>query len=386
MSTTPGTAMSEDDCWMAEAIEIAWGGLGHVEPNPMVGCVLVRDGQVVGRGYHERYGEGHAEVNALEDCQAQGNSAEGATAYVTLEPCCHFGKTPPCADALINAGVARVVVAVVDPFDQVDGGGVQRLRNAGIDVVTGVLASRAESQLAAYLKRVRASRPWVIAKWAMSMDGRIATTTGESQWITGPASRVGVHELRGRVDGIAVGMGTVIADDPMLTARHGGPRTPARIVFARKRLPAVTSKLVQTASEVPVWIVAGPELPETELSQLSARGAHVLPVASGDVVAMIDEALLRFGGSDNPSGGPMTHLMIEGGGELTGSFVAGDFVDECHVYIGAKVIGGRTAAGPVGGNGIELLADATRFTVDDVTRFEDDVRVIYRRAVGDAES
>ncbi|WP_184306015.1 bifunctional diaminohydroxyphosphoribosylaminopyrimidine deaminase/5-amino-6-(5-phosphoribosylamino)uracil reductase RibD [Aporhodopirellula rubra] len=368
---------SGDERWVAEAIDLAWGGLGSVEPNPMVGCVIVRDGRAIGRGFHERYGEAHAEVNALADCQRRGESPCGATAYVTLEPCCHHGKTPPCADALIAAEISRVVVAVVDPFDQVDGGGVERLRAAGISVSTGVQADAATKQLAAYLKRVRTGRPWVIAKWAMSMDGRIATSSGESQWITGGASRAGVHELRGRVEGIAVGMGTVIADDPMLTARGGGPRTPARIVFARSRVPEVSSRLVQTASETPVWLVAGPELSDGALARLADHEVDIIRVDSHDAAGMVDEALRRFGSSDNPSGRPMTNLMVEGGGELLGSFAAGDLIDECHVYIGAKVIGGREAPGPVGDPGFRRLHDASAFAIEDVTRFEDDVRVIY---------
>ncbi|MCM2374799.1 bifunctional diaminohydroxyphosphoribosylaminopyrimidine deaminase/5-amino-6-(5-phosphoribosylamino)uracil reductase RibD [Aporhodopirellula aestuarii] len=371
----------DDERWMAEAIELAWGGLGRVEPNPMVGCVIVRDGQLIGRGFHETFGQAHAEVNALADCKTRGESACGATAYVTLEPCCHHGKTPPCADALIRAEVSRVVVAAVDPFDQVDGGGVCRLRDAGIRVDTGVGLSAATQQLAAYLKRVRTGRPWVIAKWAMSMDGRIATTSGESQWITGESARRGVHELRGRVDGIAIGMGTMIADDPMLTARGGGARTPARIVFARSRVPSLNSRLVESASQTPAWLVAGPQVPDSEIDRLADHGVKVIRVQSSDSVSMIDEALVRFGSSDNPSGQPMTHLMIEGGGELLGSFAAGDQIDECHVYVGAKVIGGRAAPGPVGDPGIAKLSDATGFSLEMVDRFDDDVRMIYRRTL-----
>ncbi|EMB16219.1 Riboflavin biosynthesis protein RibD [Rhodopirellula europaea 6C] len=206
---------AEDIRWMTEAIELASQGRGKVEPNPPVGCVLVRDSVCIGRGYHQRFGGPHAEVEALADC----DDATGATAYVSLEPCCHHGKTPPCADALIRAKVARVVVSVVDPFDQVDGGGIDRLRSAGIEVVTGIAKEAGEELLAAYLKRIRTGMPWVIAKWAMSLDGRIATQTGESKWITGPASRGAVHELRASVDAIAVGLGTVIADNPLLTVR-----------------------------------------------------------------------------------------------------------------------------------------------------------------------
>ncbi len=370
---------STDELWMAEAIKLAWSGLGHVEPNPMVGCVIVKSSQAIGRGYHEKFGQAHAEINALADCHRQGGDARGATAYVTLEPCCHFGKTPPCTNALIAAGIARVVIAVVDPFEKVAGGGVEKLRAAGIEVVTGVAENLAAEQLAAYLKRVRTGRPWVIAKWAMSIDGRIATATGESQWITGEAARREVHSLRGRVDGIAVGMGTVVADDPLLTARAGGPRIPARIVFARKRLPSIDCQLVATVSQAPVWLIAGPQIIDHELQALEKCGVTVIRCQSSDAIAMVDEALVRLGSEENPSGVGFTHLMLEGGADLLGSFAAADQIDECHVYVGGTLIGGRAAPGPVGDPGFQALAASTRFQKRDVHSFGNDVRIVYRR-------
>tara|TARA_A100001391_G_scaffold204721_1_gene201461 strand:+ start:125 stop:1288 length:1164 start_codon:yes stop_codon:yes gene_type:complete len=374
-----------DETHMAAAVELAWAGLGSVEPNPMVGCVIVRAGQVIGRGCHERFGEAHAEVNALHDCLQNGHDAKGATAYVTLEPCCHHGKTPPCADALIAAGLARVVIAVVDPFEQVSGGGVARLKDAGIEVDTGVAVELATNQLAAYLKRVRTGRPWVIAKWAMSMDGRIATATGQSQWITGESARREVHALRGRIDGIAVGMGTVLADDPLLTARPSGPRTLNRtlnrIVFAQTRVPPLDRQLVKTATKTPLWLIAGPLVRDADLAALSGHGVRVIRCQNPDPVAMIDEALLRLGGRDNPGGTPLTNLMVEGGGRLLGSFAAAEQIDEAHVYIGSKLIGGQAAPGPVGDPGISQLNRSISLHVGSVDRFDDDdVRIIYRKA------
>ncbi|TWU18138.1 Riboflavin biosynthesis protein RibD [Allorhodopirellula heiligendammensis] len=373
-----------DETHMAAAVELAWAGLGSVEPNPMVGCVIVRAGQVIGRGCHERFGEAHAEVNALHDCLQNGHDAKGATAYVTLEPCCHHGKTPPCADALIAAGLARVVIAVVDPFEQVSGGGVARLKDAGIEVDTGVAVELATNQLAAYLKRVRTGRPWVIAKWAMSMDGRIATATGQSQWITGESARREVHALRGRIDGIAVGMGTVLADDPLLTARPSGPRTLNRtlnrIVFAQTRVPPLDRQLVKTATKTPLWLIAGPLVRDADLAALSGHGARVIRCQNPDPIAMIDEALLRLGGRDNPGGTPLTNLMVEGGGRLLGSFAAAEQIDEAHVYIGSKLIGGQAAPGPVGDPGISQLNRSISLRVGSVDRFDDDVRIIYRKA------
>ncbi|MED5287204.1 MAG: bifunctional diaminohydroxyphosphoribosylaminopyrimidine deaminase/5-amino-6-(5-phosphoribosylamino)uracil reductase RibD, partial [Planctomycetota bacterium] len=209
-------SLEQDENWMRKAIDLALRGQGQVEPNPMVGCVLVRDNQLVAEGWHQQYGGDHAEVDAI--AKAAG-SARGATAYVTLEPCCHQGKTPPCIDALIQAGVARVVVAQVDPFEHVSGKGIAALQRAGILTEVGILEAEAKILNAPYLYRIRHGLPWVIAKWAMTLDGRIATRTGSSQWISNETSRQKVHQIRSRMDGIMVGIGTALADDPSLTPR-----------------------------------------------------------------------------------------------------------------------------------------------------------------------
>ncbi|HVK12056.1 MAG TPA: bifunctional diaminohydroxyphosphoribosylaminopyrimidine deaminase/5-amino-6-(5-phosphoribosylamino)uracil reductase RibD, partial [Gemmataceae bacterium] len=205
-----------DHYYMAVALALARRGRGAVEPNPMVGAVVVRDDTIVGEGYHERFGQAHAEVNALRQA---GDAARGATLYVTLEPCSHFGKTPPCTEAVLGAGVRRVVAAMLDPFPHVAGRGAARLRAAGIAVEVGTGEAEARRLNAPYLKRLRTGRPWVHAKWAMSLDGKIATRTGQSEWITGEAARARGHELRGRVDAIVIGRGTLLADDPLMTAR-----------------------------------------------------------------------------------------------------------------------------------------------------------------------
>jgi diaminohydroxyphosphoribosylaminopyrimidine deaminase/5-amino-6-(5-phosphoribosylamino)uracil reductase len=371
--------MTSHEYWMHEAIKLAAKGEGYVEPNPMVGCVLVRDNRLIGQGFHESFGGPHAEVNALDNCISSGETPEGSTAYVTLEPCCHHGKTPPCADALIRANVARVVVAVTDPFPAVDGGGLTRLKDAGIEVLADVEAEQSTQVLAPYLKRVQTGRPWVIAKWAMSVDGCIATRTGDSQWITGESSRHEVHRLRGRVDAIAVGMGTVVTDDPLLTARKGGPRTPVRIVFARRRVPDLKSQLVRTGSEVPTWVVAGPLIADSELALLADHDVETLRCDCEDPIAMVAEFLQVAGSDRNPSRAPMTNLMIEGGGELLGSFAAGNHIDEAHVYVGAKLIGGRSAPGPVGDPGFAVLRDATSLRLQSVRAFDEDVQIIYRK-------
>ncbi len=355
---------------MQSALDLARRGRGRVEPNPMVGCVIVRDGGIIGRGHHNQFGGPHAEVTSLESLESHAD-AKGATAYVTLEPCCHFGKTPPCSDALIGSGIARVVVAMEDPFEQVSGGGIAKLREAGIEVVVGVLGEAARRLNAPFLKRVRTGRPWVIAKWAMTMDGRIATVSGESQWITGETSRTAVHRLRGRVDAIGVGMGTVIADDPMLNARPAGPRVATRIVFCRHRLPSLQSKLVRSAGEYPLTLFVGPETASEQLAALETAGVEVIRT-DADSSTAIDETLEHLAKNG------ATNLLLEGGAEIFGSFFSARQIDECHVFVGAKVFGSSAAPGPIGGAGVGQISQAWSFELQKVDRFDDDIRLIYR--------
>ncbi|MGI9472573.1 MAG: bifunctional diaminohydroxyphosphoribosylaminopyrimidine deaminase/5-amino-6-(5-phosphoribosylamino)uracil reductase RibD [Rubripirellula sp.] len=376
--TLPLENVSEetDQGFMREALDLAALGEGFVEPNPMVGCVLVRDGLLIGRGYHRSFGGPHAEVEALRSL-ADGDTARGATAYVTLEPCCHYGKTPPCSRALIDAGVRRVVVAMRDPFPSVDGGGLRELQEAGIETTVGVLCHEAESLNAPYRKRLDSGRPWVIAKWAMTLDGRIATAGGQSQWITGADSRAEVHRLRGRVDAVAVGMGTVDGDDPSLTARSEEPgfrppRVATRAVFCRHRVPEANSKLVQSAGETPLTLVVGPEVTSKQRAAMRLAGASLIETETADPKQMVADAL-EVWGQDG-----MTNLMVEGGAELLASFFAAGEVDECHVYIGAKVFGGQSAMGPIGGSGVRNMADAWAFELTSLQQFGVDIRAVYR--------
>ncbi|WP_182870279.1 bifunctional diaminohydroxyphosphoribosylaminopyrimidine deaminase/5-amino-6-(5-phosphoribosylamino)uracil reductase RibD [Stieleria mannarensis] len=374
----------DDERWMRLALELAAQGQGRVEPNPMVGCVLVKDDTCIGRGYHQSFGGPHAEVNALRSLDGSSDAA-GATAYVTLEPCCHHGKTPPCSEALIQSGVARVVVAMRDPFPKVDGGGIRQLRAAGIDVTLDVLKEDAETLLAPYLKRVQTGIPWVIAKWAMTADGRIATVSRQSQWISGPESRRRVHRLRGRVDAIVAGMGTVQADDPMLNARPTAddgtdvtpPRIAKRVVLCRRRLPSRQSKLIQTGTVIPTWLIASPRVDRAELAALRQLGAVVFELDCDESQAMVRQMLALLGDQG------MTNVMIEGGAELLGGFwdpPSGDcLVDEFHVYIGAKLFGGVSAPGPIAGEGLGPIELATKLTLHRVDRFANDVRLVYRR-------
>ena len=368
-----------DQHFMGMAIRLAKLGAGAVEPNPLVGCVLVRDGQVVGQGYHQKFGGPHAEVHALRSLDSL-QQAKGVTAYVSLEPCCHHGKTPPCAQALVDAGVARVVVAMTDPFPKVAGGGLSFLQSAGVNTTVGLMQTEAEELNAPYLKLVRDGRPWVIAKWAMTMDGRIATVSGQSQWITGQQARHEVHRLRSRVDGIAVGMGTVVIDDPMLTARgvngdDAASRVADRIVFCQHRLPSLESKLVRSARDFPVTLMVGSEVDSAHLTQLEQAGVKSVVLDSSGSTGRVIEAL-QFLGEQR-----MTNLMLEGGAELLASFFAADRIDECHVYLGPKLFGGQTAKGPIGGSGIDHVTDALPFRLVTLDPFGNDFRAVYRRDI-----
>lgn len=328
----------DDSHWMRRALLLAERGRGAVEPNPLVGAVLVRDGAVVGEGWHQRYGDAHAEVNAIRDA---GSRASGATLYVTLEPCSHFGKTPPCADAVIAAGVVRVVAAMTDPFPQVAGQGLSRLREAGIAVDVGIEEAAARRLNRPYLTLLRHARPCVHLKWAMSLDGRVATRTGNSQWISGESSRRRVHELRGRVDAVIVGAGTVRVDDPLLTARPPGPRNPARVVVSTQPTLPAGCQLLRTPEQGPV-IVAARE-PGT------IPGAEVIVV--DDVPALLAELGRRR----------MTNVLLEGGPRLAGSFLTHRLVDECHIFVAPILIGGDGVPATVG-EGVGRVADALRLS------------------------
>jgi diaminohydroxyphosphoribosylaminopyrimidine deaminase/5-amino-6-(5-phosphoribosylamino)uracil reductase len=340
-----------DRQWMARALELAERGRGAVEPNPLVGAVAVRGGVAVGEGWHERYGAAHAEVHALARA---GEAACGATLYVTLEPCCHHGKTPPCADAVIRAGIVRVVSAMSDPFPQVAGQGFARLRAAGVAVDVGVGEAEARRLNAPYLKLLATGMPYVHAKWAMTLDGKIATRAGHSKWVSNRASRQLVHGLRGRMDAVVVGIGTALADDPLLTARPPGLRTAVRVILdSGGRLP-VTAQLARTVGEAPVLVVTGGQNEATEA--LRQRGCEVLPLPGldgrPDVVAVLRELGRRR----------MTNVLVEGGAAVLGSFLDAGAVDEVHVFIAPRLAGGARALSPVGGVGVAALADGLALT------------------------
>lgn len=353
--------------WMRHALDLAARGEGAVEPNPLVGCVLVAPADnsgeevLLGEGFHARFGHAHAERAALEDALRRGHAARlaGATAYVTLEPCCHHGKTPPCTTALIEAGIARVVIAQLDPFPQVAGQGVAELRAAGLSVQVGVEQAAAEQLAAPYLKRVRTGRPWMIAKWAMSLDGKLATHTGDSQWISGETSRAWVQALRGRVDAILVGSRTALLDNPRLTARtpHTPARTALRVVLDSQLQVPLQSNLAITARQVPVLLVAGPDASPEKAQQLSDLGCHVHLSPFADRNLRLD-ALLEHLVSHYSA----TNVLVEGGGELLGSLLELRQIDQCEVFIAPKLIGGQAAPSAIGGLGLAALRDGPQVT------------------------
>jgi diaminohydroxyphosphoribosylaminopyrimidine deaminase/5-amino-6-(5-phosphoribosylamino)uracil reductase len=348
---------------MQRALERARRGEGHVEPNPMVGAVVAAGGRIVGEGFHARYGGPHAEVEALA---AAGPAGRGATLYVTLEPCCHHGKTPPCTDAVVAAGIARVVIAARDPFPAVNGGGIAALRSAGIAVEAGLCEREAKRLTAPFRKLVETKQPWVIAKWAMSLDGRMATASGESRWISSAESREIVHRLRGRVDAVVVGIGTAIADDPLLTARPGEgaapARLPVRIVLDSQARLSLTSRLVQTAREYPLLVAVGPDAPAERREALAAAGCEVWAGGARDPGERLAALLAELGRRQ------FTNVLVEGGSGVLGGLFDLGAADEAWAFIAPKIIGGAAAPAPIGGRGISGMADAAGIEIEGISR------------------
>ncbi|MBQ6108229.1 MAG: bifunctional diaminohydroxyphosphoribosylaminopyrimidine deaminase/5-amino-6-(5-phosphoribosylamino)uracil reductase RibD [Thermoguttaceae bacterium] len=362
--------------FMHRALALAERGRGRVEPNPMVGCVLVSpEGEVLGEGWHEKYGTNHAEVNALLDAEKRGNSVVGATAYVTLEPCSHYGKTPPCALALVKARVARVVAAMSDPFPEVSGKGFKILEEAGISVSVGGGGEEARRLNAPYLKLVTAGRPWVTAKWAMTLDGKIATRTGSSRWITSGEARDFVHETRGRMDAILVGAGTVLADDPMLNARPKSGnvlRQPLRVVADARLETPLTSQLVQTAREFPVLLAVGSEIPEEKIQPFEAAGCEIFRFTRSERAAQMAELLDELGRRR------LTNLLVEGGSSVLGALLDLQEIDEVQAFIAPKLCGGRDAVTPIGGHGIDRMEKAFQLEAMQILQFGPDVLLTGR--------
>ncbi|MDX6748743.1 bifunctional diaminohydroxyphosphoribosylaminopyrimidine deaminase/5-amino-6-(5-phosphoribosylamino)uracil reductase RibD [Geminicoccaceae bacterium 1502E] len=345
---------ARDEHFMRLALTLGARGLGRVWPNPAVGCVVVRDGVVVGRGWTRPGGRPHAEPVALAEA---GTAAAGATAYVTLEPCAHHGRTPPCSSALAAAGIRRVVAALIDPDPRVSGRGLEQLRRAGIEVATGCLAAEAERAHAGFLMRTRVGRPLVALKIAQTMDGRIATATGESQWITGEQARRYGHLLRATHDAILVGSGTALADDPELTCRLPGleDRSPVRVVVDRRLRLSCGSRLVASARRWPLWVLTAPSVPAGRVAALEAQGAVVLPVLA-DGRDGLAEGLAHLGERG------ITRLLVEGGASLATDLLRNRLVDRLYLVTAPATIGGDGLAA-VAGLGVQRLAEARRWRI-----------------------
>lgn len=360
-----------DARFMALALSLGARGLGRVWPNPAVGCVIVREGRIVGRGWTQSGGRPHGETVALEQA---GAAAQGATAYVSLEPCAHHGETPPCAAALIKAEIARVVIATVDPDPRVDGQGIAMLRQAGIAVATGVLESEARAANAGFFSRVMQGCPFVTLKLAASLDGRIATATGESRWITGPPARRLVHGMRAHHDAVLVGSGTARADDPSLTVRDlGVTQQPVRLVWSRRLDLPLNSQLAQTAQETPVWICHGGDAEPGLVDAWTTFGARLLVCDIGPDRQIDPAAALRVLADQG-----LTRIFCEGGGALAASLLTAGLVDEL-ISFTAGIGLGAEGQPMLGAMGLDRLASAPRFELVEVRPVGGDVMHRWRR-------
>lgn len=372
-----------EEKYMRRAIELAKKGSGHVNPNPLVGAVIVRDGEIIGEGYHECYGQLHAERNAIANAKKRGNSLEGSTIYVTLEPCCHYGKTPPCTEAIIEEKIARVVVGSDDPNPLVSGKGFQMLREKGIEVIPHFLKEECDAMNHVFFHYIRTGTPYVAMKYAMTMDGKIACYTGDSKWVTGEESRAHVQMLRNHYKGIMAGIGTVLADDPMLNCRIEGGRDPIRIIAdSHLRIP-MDSQLVRTAGQQPLIVACLPDADEEKAAQLQEKGVEVLRIPGVTTADITEEqkevislpVLMKELGARKIDG-----ILLEGGGQLNESALQAGIVDRIYCYIAPKIFGGAQAKTPVEGQGLTRAADAWKFNRIGMQEFGQDILLEYEKA------
>jgi diaminohydroxyphosphoribosylaminopyrimidine deaminase/5-amino-6-(5-phosphoribosylamino)uracil reductase len=365
-------SLDTDVTHLSRAIELAEGGRGRVSPNPLVGAVVVRDGKVLGEGFHAAYGEAHAERAALDACSAD---PRGGTMYVSLEPCCHHGQTPPCTDAILEAGIARVVIASDDPTEKAAGRGLGILRDEGIavDVAEGELATRARHLNQPFRKHARTGRPWVLFKSAMTLDGKVATHIGDSKWISNESSRRRAHRWRASVDAVVVGIGTALADDPLLTARiEDVTHQPRRVVFdSTGRLP-LDSQLIANAAELPLTVVVSRAARRTATDALELAGAQVVVATGENEPARVRSALDQLGEQG------ITSVLLEGGPHLAGAFFDAGEIDDVRLFIAPLVLGGRSARDPLEGEGVEQISEALRALTLDCERVAEDLLIRAR--------
>ena len=379
---------------MQRAIALAKKGAGFVNPNPMVGCVVVKDNEIITEGYHEYYGGFHAERNALTNCNSDCN---GAILYVTLEPCCHYGKTPPCTEIIIEKGIKKVVVGLLDPNPLVAGKGIKILEDAGIEVVTGVEVDKIKELNKVFLKYIKTKRPYVLLKTAMTLDGKIASYTGDSKWITNEKSRQLVHKLRFEMMGIVAGIGTVKADDPMLNCRIEGQQTtdnrqqslttkihqPIRIIVDTKASISLDSNIVKTANEYRTILAVSNQLSaiscqqsangqQSKVEMLKSLNVEILYCEEKDSHVDINDLMIKLGQKGIDS------LLLEGGATLNAAFLQAGCVDEVYAFIAPKIIGGEHSKSPVGGQGIELMKDAIMLKDIKIETFDNDILIKCR--------
>ena len=347
----------EDRDYMALALDLARKGCGSVAPNPMVGAVLVKNGQIIGRGWHQQYGGPHAERNVLADCKT---SPAGATLYVTLEPCCHHGKTPPCTEAILESGVARVVIGSCDPNPLVCGKGAAILRSYGVTVTEGVLREACDRLNEVFFHFIRQGTPFVVMKYAMTMDGKIAAYTGASKWITGEAARARVQADRHRYSAIMVGIGTILADDPLLTCRMESGKNPVRVICDTHLRTPLDSKIVQTAAQVPT-ILAAVRPDERKQLAYQQAGCEVLDLPEWDGHVGLRALMAELGGRKIDS------VLLEGGGSLNWSALKSGIVQKVQCYLAPKLLGGAEAKSPIGGRGAAAPGDAWHLVNTTVT-------------------
>ncbi len=360
--------VNQDEQYMKLAIQMAASTKGQTAPNPSVGSVVVKNGEVIGMGAHLKAGEAHAEVHALN---MAGERAQGATIYVTLEPCSHYGKTPPCAEKIIQSGISRAVVATLDPNPKVAGRGIKMLEDAGVEVKTHVLKKEADDLNEVFYHWIQSKRPFVTLKTAMSLDGKIATTTGESQWITGEEARRDVHQYRHIHDAILVGVNTVIQDKPNLTTRlpHGG-KHPIRVVLDTHLRTPIDTPLIQNP-EAPTWIVTGSEVEKEKIDRFT-HYEHVEIIQLSEPTISIEEILQQLGEKD------VTSVFVEGGAKINDAFLRAGAVQQVINYVAPKLIGGQQSPTPIGGEGIAKLSESMQLTITEVTQLGEDVKIISK--------
>lgn len=358
-----------DRDFMSRAIELAKRGYGWTNPNPVVGAVIVKEGRIIGEGYHARYGGLHAERNAIASLT---EPAGGATLYVTLEPCCHYGKTPPCTEAILEQRIGRVVIGSRDPNPKVAGKGAKILRESGVTVEEDFMREECDRLNPVFFHYITTGTPYVVMKYAMTADGKIATRTGASKWITGEAARARVHELRHRYMGIMAGIGTVLADDPMLNVRAEGLKSPVRIICdSRLRIP-LDSQICKSAGEYRTMVACGGTVPGEKIRELERLGIEVVSVPDEQERVDLKKLMQVLGASG------MDSILLEGGGELNDSALRAGIVREVQAFVAPKLFGGRDAKSPVEGVGVAFPADGTRLRLDGVEQIGEDLLLRYR--------